>query len=192
MAKAGDDKGSNRPALALHVPEPHYRPGDTVDFSHIRVPEAGSAPRPDEACEARETYPLCDDLIRVLGDDNKAHGPWDPRLDADTLRRMLREMALVRAFDGRMYRAQRQGMIPTYEDRHTLRQRCLGGICKALGPGDGAVIAAGGHRRPQDDRADGEPDAHQRDEGTGMAVADLSFGLGLGHHTLPRAKPLAM
>ncbi len=114
MAKAGEEKGSNRPTLALHVPEPHYRPGDKVDFSHIRVPEPGSAPRPDEACEAKETYPLCDDLIRILGDDNKAHGPWDPRLDADTLRRMLREMALVRAFDGRMYRAQRQGKTSFY------------------------------------------------------------------------------
>ncbi|MDE1466885.1 3-methyl-2-oxobutanoate dehydrogenase (2-methylpropanoyl-transferring) subunit alpha [Aurantiacibacter sp. D1-12] len=114
MAKAGDKKGSNRPALALHVPEPHYRPGDEADFSHIVVPEAGSAPRPDEACDAKETHPLCDDLIRVLGDDNKAHGPWDPRLDADTLRRMLREMALVRAFDNRMYRAQRQGKTSFY------------------------------------------------------------------------------
>ncbi|GIX18552.1 MAG: hypothetical protein KatS3mg120_0228 [Erythrobacter sp.] len=25
----------NRPALALHVPEPKYRPGDKVDFSHL-------------------------------------------------------------------------------------------------------------------------------------------------------------
>ncbi|WP_271078014.1 3-methyl-2-oxobutanoate dehydrogenase (2-methylpropanoyl-transferring) subunit alpha [Aurantiacibacter sp. MUD61] len=114
MAKAGDKEGSNRPALALHVPEPKYRPGDKVDFSHIQVPEAGAAPRPDEACEAKETYPLCDDLIRVLGDDDKAHGPWDPRLDADTLRRMLREMALTRAFDTRMYRAQRQGKTSFY------------------------------------------------------------------------------
>ena len=40
---------SNRPALALHVPEPAYRPGDTPDFSAIHVPAAGSAPRPDVA-----------------------------------------------------------------------------------------------------------------------------------------------
>ena len=114
MASAKDETGRNRPQLELHVPEPHYRPGDPVDFSHLDIPEPGVQPRPDEACEAKETYPLCDDLIRVLGDDNKAHGAWDPRLDADSLRAMLREMALVRAFDNRMYRAQRQGKTSFY------------------------------------------------------------------------------
>nr|WP_202131718.1 thiamine pyrophosphate-dependent enzyme [Aurantiacibacter rhizosphaerae] len=98
----------------MHVPEPRYRPGDTVDFSDLQISKAGDQPRPDETAEASETYPLCNDLIRVLGDDDKAHGPWDPRLDADTLRAMLREMALVRAFDNRMYRAQRQGKTSFY------------------------------------------------------------------------------
>ena len=42
-------EGENRPRLSLHVPEPKFRPGDTVDFSHIDVPEAGSMARPDEA-----------------------------------------------------------------------------------------------------------------------------------------------
>ncbi len=114
MASDSHEKGRNRPKLELHVPQPHYRPGDTADFSHLNIPAAGDQPRPDEVCEARETYPLCDDLIRVLGDDDKAHGPWDPRLDADTLRTILREMALVRAFDNRMYRAQRQGKTSFY------------------------------------------------------------------------------
>ena len=114
MAESSDNTGTNRPKLALHVPEPRYRPGDTVDFSHVPISNAGEQPRPDEASDAKETFPLCDDLIRVLGDDNKAHGPWDPRLDADTLRTMLREMALVRAFDNRMYRAQRQGKTSFY------------------------------------------------------------------------------
>ena len=114
MVKERDDRGINRPKLALHVPEPKYRPGDKVDYSHLNIPEPGKQPRPDEACEARETFSLCNDLIRVLGDDSQAHGPWDPRLDADTLRQMLREMALVRAFDNRMYRAQRQGKTSFY------------------------------------------------------------------------------
>ena len=99
MADKRDDKGTNRPKLALHVPEPKYGPGDKVDYGHLDIPEAGKQPRPDEACAAKDTFPLCNDLVRVLGDDHQAHGPWDPRLDADTLRRMLREMALVRAFD---------------------------------------------------------------------------------------------
>jgi len=105
---------SNRPRLDLHVPEPKFRPGDTVDFSHIPVPEAGAQPRPDEACAAADTNPLCTDLIRVLGDDNLAHGPWDPRLSPDAVRLILRDMALVRAFDERMYRGQRQGKTSFY------------------------------------------------------------------------------
>ncbi|TNE34651.1 MAG: 3-methyl-2-oxobutanoate dehydrogenase (2-methylpropanoyl-transferring) subunit alpha [Alphaproteobacteria bacterium] len=106
--------GSNKPALSLHVPEPKFRPGDTVDFSHLQIPEAGAQARPDETCSARETEPLAYDLIRVLGEDNRAHGPWDPKLDPDTLRRMLRTMALVRAFDERMFRGQRQGKTSFY------------------------------------------------------------------------------
>jgi 2-oxoisovalerate dehydrogenase E1 component alpha subunit len=106
--------GSNRPSLELHVPEPRYRPGDEVDFNYIAVSKAGAQPRPDEQCEAIETQPLATDLIRVLGEDNKAHGPWDPNLDPDTLREMLRIMALVRAFDERMYRGQRQGKTSFY------------------------------------------------------------------------------
>ena len=85
-----------------------------MDFSHIPVPEAGAQPRPDEACAAADTNPLCTDLIRVLGDDNLAHGPWDPRLSPDAVRLILRDMALVRAFDERMYRGQRQGKTSFY------------------------------------------------------------------------------
>lgn len=107
-------RGSNKPALSLHVPEPYYRPGDDADFSHIEVSKAGEQARPDENCEPKETLPLCYDLVRVLGDDDKAYGPWDPKLDPDTLREMLHHFALVRAFDGRMYRGQRQGKTSFY------------------------------------------------------------------------------
>ena len=106
--------GGNLPPLALHVPEPKYRPGDTVDYSDLAISQAGAQPRPDEACAPAETHPLCDDLIRVLDDDHRAAGPWDPRLDAETLRRMLRVMALTRAFDDRMFRGQRQGKTSFY------------------------------------------------------------------------------
>ena len=41
-------------------------------------------------------------------------GRWNPGLDADTLRRMLRNMLTVRAFDDRMFRAQRQGKTSFY------------------------------------------------------------------------------
>src|SRR5690606_27960851 len=106
--------GSNRPRLDLHVPEPRFRPGDAADYSWLDIPPAGVQSRPDEACAASETFPLCTDLIRVLGEDNRAYGPWDPRLSPDTLRQILRDMARVRAFDERMYRGQRQGKSSFY------------------------------------------------------------------------------
>ncbi|WP_374419103.1 3-methyl-2-oxobutanoate dehydrogenase (2-methylpropanoyl-transferring) subunit alpha [Novosphingobium arvoryzae] len=106
--------GSNLPPLSLHVPEPRFRPGDPVDYSHLPIPPAGAQPRPDEGCPASDTAPLCIDLIRVLDENHQAVGPWDPRLDAETLRRMLRVMALTRAFDDRMYRGQRQGKTSFY------------------------------------------------------------------------------
>jgi 2-oxoisovalerate dehydrogenase E1 component alpha subunit len=96
------------------VPEPEYRPGDAVDFGHIDRGEAGREPRPDETCAPADMQELAYGLIRVLGDDNQAHGPWDPRLDPETLRTMLRHFALVRAFDGRMFRGQRQGKTSFY------------------------------------------------------------------------------
>ena len=111
MSSNGRD---NLPKLALHVPEPKYRPGDKVDYSDLAITRAGAQPRPDEGVAASATHPLCLDLIRVLGDDHRAVGPWDPKLDPETLRRMLRTMALTRAFDERMYRGQRQGKTSFY------------------------------------------------------------------------------
>jgi len=133
MAK--DAKRSNRPALSLHVPEPNARPGDPVDFSGIAVPAAGATPRPDVTVAAAETHPLCYALVRVLDDDGKAIGPWDPKLDADKLRRILRDMLLVRVFDERMFRAQRQGKTSFY--------------MKALG--EEAVAVAAAHAMDADD-----------------------------------------
>ncbi|MEM8593024.1 MAG: thiamine pyrophosphate-dependent enzyme [Pseudomonadota bacterium] len=107
-------KGDNRPSLALHVPEPKFRPGDVADFSDIDIGQPGDQPRPDEATKPADMKDLAYGLVRVLGDDNAAHGPWDPKLDAETLRTMLGNMALVRAFDERMFRGQRQGKTSFY------------------------------------------------------------------------------
>ena len=106
--------GDNRPALALHVPEPKFRPGDQADFSDIDIGAPGAMPRPDESCAPGDMKDLAYGLVRVLGDDNKAHGAWDPKLDPDTLRTMLGHMAMVRAFDERMFRGQRQGKTSFY------------------------------------------------------------------------------
>jgi len=105
---------ANRPTLALHIPEPNFRPGDAPDFSTVNIPAAGDTPRPDVATPAAETHPLTNQLVRVLDEAGQAVGPWDPRLSPDTLRAMLRHMKTVRVFDDRMYRAQRQGKTSFY------------------------------------------------------------------------------
>src|SRR5947209_3922891 len=114
MSDKDPDLRRNAPKLALHVPEPPFRPGDTPDFSSLNIPPAGSAPKPDIAAPATETHPLTTHLVRVLGAGDQAVGPWDPKLDGETLRKMLRDMVTVRIFDDRMYRAQRQGKTSFY------------------------------------------------------------------------------
>ncbi len=104
----------NLPPLRLHVPEPPARPGEEADFSHISVLPAGATPRPDSAADSGSLRDMAYGLVRVLDDQGQAVGPWDPRLSPDLMRRMLRAMALTRAFDDRMFRAQRQGKTSFY------------------------------------------------------------------------------
>jgi 2-oxoisovalerate dehydrogenase E1 component alpha subunit len=105
---------SNRTPLSLRIPEPPARPGDAPDFSHITIPSAGETRRPDiAACEA-EMRDLPFGLVRVLDEAGQAVGPWNPRLDADTLREGLRAMLLTRAFDERLFRSHRQGKTSFY------------------------------------------------------------------------------
>jgi len=100
--------------LELHVPEPKFRPGDSVDYSDLVIPPAGAAPRPEADARPDTFHELAYSLVRVLDDEGRAVGPWDPKLSADTMRKMLRDMALTRAFDERMFRAQRQGKTSFY------------------------------------------------------------------------------
>lgn len=101
-------------ALELHVPEPRHRPGDRADFGHLQLPLAGSARRPPMEARASEMQELAYGLVRVLDDEGRAVGPWNPELGVDELRRGLRAMLLTRAYDERMYRAQRQGKTSFY------------------------------------------------------------------------------
>lgn len=110
---AGESRANLRP-LSLHVPEPKFRPGDKVDFADVIVPAAGLARRPDTADNPQGFTELAYSLVRVLDEDGHAVGPWDPRLSPELLRRMLRAMALTRAYDERMFRAQRQGKTSFY------------------------------------------------------------------------------
>jgi len=130
-----DAKRANLPPLSLHVPEPKFRPGDAVDFTEVNVPPAGAQPRPDTAAAPSTFHELAYTLVRVLDEDGQAVGPWNPKLDPDTLRKMLRDMALVRAFDERMFRAQRQGKTSFY-------MKCTG---------EEAVAIAAAHALASDD-----------------------------------------
>jgi 2-oxoisovalerate dehydrogenase E1 component alpha subunit len=105
---------ANRPQLTLHVPEPLFRPGDTPDFANIAVPAPDLAVPPAENIAPAEIHSLAYGLVRVLDDQGQAVGGWNPQLSADRLRAMLRNMLLLRAFDDRMFRAQRQGKTSFY------------------------------------------------------------------------------
>jgi len=104
----------NRPGLSLHVPAPPFRPGDRVNYSFLHVPRPDEIARPPESANPAEIRALAYGLVRVLDDTDQAVGSWNPRLDPDTLLAMLRKMALLRAFDDRMFRAQRQGKTSFY------------------------------------------------------------------------------
>ncbi len=105
--------------LRLHVPEPTGRPGHDTDFSYLRVAQAGEVPRPEIDVSPAETAPLATSLVRVLDDDARAVGPWDPQVSPERLLRGLRAMQKTRAFDARMLTAQRQKKITFY-------MQCLG------------------------------------------------------------------
>lgn len=105
---------TNLQPLSLHVPEPKFRPGDTADFSDINVPPVDAIARPGEDVAPQLMRDLSYGLVRVLDFDGTARGSWDPKLSTERKLAMLRTMMLVRAFDDRMFRAQRQGKTSFY------------------------------------------------------------------------------
>ena len=108
-------------ALDLHVPAPRARPGDKPDFSGWTIPRARRRRR------ARTSTRTPSDMrdMRLRPHPRARHGGQRARavdsrtFPPDTLRRGLKHMLLTRAFDDRMYRAQRQGKTSFY-------MQCLG------------------------------------------------------------------
>ncbi len=98
----------------LHIPAVPARPGEAPDFSYVHLAPAGAALRPDPRVPVRETVELADSLIRVLDEEGKARGAWDPKLEPSVLLAGLQNMVLTRVFDDRMQRTQRQGRITFY------------------------------------------------------------------------------
>lgn len=116
MAKNGKDAPTRnvKPRLELHIPAPKCRPGEHADFSGLPIPPAGKVARPATDAPEHALRHLPYELIRVLDDKGKAAGEWNPKLDAETLRRGLRHMLLTREFDERMMKQQRQGKTSFY------------------------------------------------------------------------------
>src|SRR5690349_4451485 len=123
------------PRSRLHVPSPPARPGQEPDFSYVQISPAGAMPRPDVTATAREIEDLSVEMVRVLGDDHRAVGPWNPHLEPAELQVGLRHMLLTRLFDDRMQRIQRQGRISFYI-KSTGEEAVAVAAGMALQPGD--------------------------------------------------------
>ncbi len=121
--------------LRLHVPEPSARPGFETNFSYLHLAPEGAAKRPAIDVQPRQTSELAFSLIRVLDDEGKAVGPWDPKLEPELLRKGLRAMLKTRIFDARMLIAQRQKKLSFY--MQSLGEEAIGSAhAMALSEGD--------------------------------------------------------
>ena len=100
--------------LKLHVPEPTGRPGRETDFSYLNLSPAGAVRRPAVDTRPSDTMDVANALIRVLDDEGRAVGPWDPKADLGVLQAGLRAMQKTRILDARMQIASRQKKISFY------------------------------------------------------------------------------
>jgi 2-oxoisovalerate dehydrogenase E1 component alpha subunit len=121
--------------LSLHVPEPAVRPGGQPDFSNVKIPKAGSVPRPEVDAAPETIRDLAYSIIRVLNREGEAVGPWAGSLTDEELLAGLRDMMRLRAFDSRMLMAQRQGKTSFYM-QHLGEEAVSCAFRKALVKGD--------------------------------------------------------
>ncbi|MGN0932410.1 thiamine pyrophosphate-dependent enzyme [Falsigemmobacter intermedius] len=137
--------------LHLHFAKPNVRPGEKPDFSDFERPEAGAIERPETDTPAAEMRDLAFHMIRVLDDEGRACGPWNPGLSPQELRQGLRHMLTLRAYDARMLIAQRQQKTSFYM-QHLGEEAISCAFQRELKPGDmnfptyrqaGLLIAAG-------------------------------------------------
>src|SRR6201988_5314241 len=102
------------PRSRLHVPHPPAQPGQEPDFSYLEISAAGTVNRPDISASGRDIENLSFEMVRVLDDEHRGVGPWNPHLEAEELQVGLLHMLLTRLFDDRMQKIQRQGRISFY------------------------------------------------------------------------------
>jgi 2-oxoisovalerate dehydrogenase E1 component subunit alpha len=135
MRKPTDVRKGVERRSRLHVPRPPARPGEAPDFSYVQISPAGAVRRPDPTASLQEAESLASEMVRVLGEDHRAKGPWDPHLEPSELELGLRHMVLTRLFDDRMHRAQRQGKI-TFYIKSTGEEAVSVAQCMAMRPSD--------------------------------------------------------
>jgi len=113
--------------LEFYVPEPSGRPGQTTDFSYLRLQPAGQARKPPIDILPYDTRDLAQGFIRVLDDNAQPQGPWaDDAPDDDILLEGMKAMVTTRIFDARMVIAQRQKKTSFY-------MQCLGEEAISIG-----------------------------------------------------------
>ncbi len=135
LRREAGNRMSDPDRLSLHVPEPAVRPGGEPDFSNVKIPKAGSVPRPEIDVAPEEIRDLAYSIIRVLNRDGEAVGPWAGLLSDDELLAGLKHMMTLRAFDARMVMAQRQGKTSFYM-QHLGEEAVSCAFRKALNKGD--------------------------------------------------------
>jgi 2-oxoisovalerate dehydrogenase E1 component alpha subunit len=123
------------PRSRLHIPYPPARPGDKPDFTYVKISPPGAVGRPESMAPVRDIESLSTEMVRVLGDDAKAVGDWNPHLEPQDLQVGLRHMVLTRLFDDRMQRMQRQGRMSFYM-KSTGEEAVAVAAGMALLPGD--------------------------------------------------------
>ncbi|DAC14852.1 MAG TPA: 3-methyl-2-oxobutanoate dehydrogenase (2-methylpropanoyl-transferring) subunit alpha, partial [Candidatus Poseidoniales archaeon] len=92
-----------------------FRPGDKPNLGGVWDAQPKDLWRPDpEKCLTEDTHAHATGLIRVLTDDYKAEGEWNPQLSSDALIEGLKHMVTLRVFDDRMIKMQRTGKLSFY------------------------------------------------------------------------------
>lgn len=139
------------PSPSLRFPSAQSCVEPSVDRPPGRIDGAGEAPRPPVDASEPELRSLVDQVVRVLDDDGRAVGPWNPGLGRDELVRGLRDMVTVRTYDATMLRAHRQGKTSFYmsslgeEAVSCAHRRALaeGDMCFPTYRQQGLLVAAG-------------------------------------------------
>lgn len=131
-AEVADGRG--RP-LSLAVPGPLSGAGSHSSPGELGLSGAGEVRRPDVDDPPRKMWDLATALIRVIGDDGRAVGPWAPTLDVAVVQRGLRYMMLTRELDRRLLMDQRHGRTSFYMQA-TGEEAIACGFAVALRDGD--------------------------------------------------------